>query len=208
MLKTISMTLTPDDYQGALRHGLVYRSQLLVDRPGPYQVRAAVRDLTTGRTGSGSQFLEVPEVGKGKLALSGVLLKGFVTDAGTESDSLAVASSSLSAETLLGPTIRILHPGAKAVYAYEIYDGLGDTAGLEMSATLIRNGKAVYESPATPVNAPQAENEVRVISVGGSLDLGSDMPSGTYSLQVNVLRQRNGKIDSRTSQWVDFEVRR
>jgi hypothetical protein len=94
------------------------------------------------------------------------------------------------------------------VYAYEIYDGLGDTAGLEMSATLLRNGKAVYHSPAAPVKAPQADNRVRVISIGGSLDLGNDVPSGPYSLQVDVLRQRNGRIDHRASQWVDFEVRR
>ena len=138
-----------------------------------------------------------------------MLLKGIAaatTDA--EQDSLTVASSSLSSDTLLGPTIRILHPGAKAVYAYEIYDGLGDTTGLEMSATLIRNGKAVYHSPAAAVKAPQADKKVRVISIGGSLDLGNDMPSGPYSLQVDVLRQRNGRIDHRASQWVDFEVRR
>jgi len=205
--KWISLDLTPDEYQDALRHGLVYRSRLVVDKPGPYQVRAAVLDLATGRAGSGSQFLEVPEVGKGKLALSGVLLKG-VAAAGVEPDALSVASSSLSSDTLLGPTIRILHPGAKAVYAYEIYDGLGDAAGLEMSTTLIRNGKAVYQSPAAPVNAPQAAEKVRVISIGGSLDLGNDMPSGPYSLQVNVLRQHNGSVDYRASQGVDFEVRK
>src|SRR4029078_9542250 len=121
---------------------------------------------------------------------------------------VSLDSSSVSSETLLVPMIRILHPGAKAVYAYEIYDGLGDAAGLEMSATLIRNGKAVYQSPAAPVNAPQAAAKVRVISIGGSLDLGNDMPSGPYSLQVNVLRQHNGSVDYRASQWVDFEVRK
>lgn len=206
--RSISMDLTADQYNDALKHGLVYRSRLFVNRPGAYQVRAAIRDLTTGRAGSGSQFLEIPEVGKGKLALSGVLLKGLSASATTEPDTLDVASASLSAETLLGPTIRILHPGAKAVYAYEIYDGLGDEAGLQMSATLIRNGKEVYRSPAAPVKAPPADKKVRVISIGGSLDLGKDMPPGPYSLQVDVSRQRNGRVDRRASQWVDFEVRK
>jgi hypothetical protein len=206
--RSISMDLSADQYNDALKHGLVYRSRLFVDRPGAYQIRAAIRDLTTGRAGSGSQFLEIPEVGKGKLALSGVLLKGLSASATIEPDTLDVASNSLSAETLLGPTIRILHPGAKAIYAYEIYDGLGDTANLQMSATLIRNGKEVYRSAAEPVKAPPADKKVRVISIGGSLDLGKDMPSGPYSLQVDVSRQRNGRVDRRASQWVDFEVRR
>jgi len=206
--RSISMDLTADQYNDALKHGLVYRSRLFVDRPGAYQVRAAVRDLTTGRAGSSSQFLEIPKVGKGKLALSGVLLKGISASTATETDTLDVASASLSAETLLGPTIRILHPGAKAIYAYEIYDGLGDDGDLQMSATLIRNGKEVYRGPAEPVKARPADKKIRVISIGGSLDLGKDMPSGPYSLQVDVSRQRNGRVDRRASQWVDFEVRR
>jgi hypothetical protein len=205
----LRLSLTPVEYQDALKHGVVFRSRLIVDRPGAYQIRAAVRDLDSGRIGSSSQFLEVPKVGKGKLALSGLLLKGMGTDAAdTSKDGTIAVSSGLIDNALLAPTIRILKPGTKAVYAYEIYNGLGDDAQLQMSATVLRNGKAVYHSPEAPVSATNAEKKGRVIAIGGALDLGSDMPSGPYSLQVDVLRQRNGKVDRRASQWVDFEVRR
>jgi hypothetical protein len=52
------------------------------------------------------------------------------------------------------------------------------------------------------------DKKISVISIGGALDLGKDMPSGPYSLQVDVTRNRNGKLDRRASQWVDFEIRR
>ncbi len=205
----MSWNLTDDQYKGALDHGIVYRSRLFVDRPGAYQIRAAIRDVTTGRAGSGSQFLVIPEVGKGKLALSGLMLKGFAdTSMALEVAPLEVATTSLSVETLLGPTIRILNPGSKAVYAYEIYDGLGDSENLQMSTTLLRHGKAVYQSPVQPVKVPVPDKKISVISIGGALDLGKDMPSGPYSLQVDVARNRNGKLDRRASQWVDFEIRR
>lgn len=208
--KTTSWNLTDEQYRGALDHGIVYRSRLFVDRPGAYQIRAAIRDVTTGRTGSSSQFLVIPEVGKGKLALSGLLLKGFAdTSMALDVAPLEVATTSLSVETLLGPTIRILNPGSKAVYAYEIYDGLGDAENLQMSTTLLRHGKAVYQSPVQPVKVPVPDKRFSVISIGGALDLGADMPSGPYSLQVDVQRRKsNGKIDRRASQWVDFEIRR
>jgi len=208
--KTTSWNLTDEQYKTSLDHGIVYRSRLFVDRPGAYQIRAAIRDVTTGRTGSSSQFLVIPQVGKGKLALSGLMLKGFAdTSMALDVAPLEVATSSLSVETLLGPTIRILNPGSKAVYAYEIYDGLGDSENLQMSTTLLRHGKAVYQSPVQPVKVPVPDKKISVISIGGALDLGNDMPAGPYSLQVDVQRKKsNGKIDRRASQWVDFEIRR
>jgi hypothetical protein len=60
-----------------------------------------------------------------------------------------------------------------------------------------------------PVKVPEPDKKISVISIGGALDLGKDMPSGPYSLQVDVQRKKgNGKIDRRASQWVDFEIRR
>ncbi len=66
--------LKPRRYEYALGAGLVYTSSIPVVRPGPYQVRVAVRDTATGRIGTASQFLEVPDLKKRRLALSGLVL--------------------------------------------------------------------------------------------------------------------------------------
>jgi VWFA-related protein len=207
--RALPMRLTEEQYRQARERGIVYSSRMKVKWPGAYQVRAAVLDTASGKAGSGSQFLEVPKVGSGKLAMSGVMLKGLAGQTHDSDDTLSIAGPALVRATLQEPTIRMLSPGTRAAYAYEIYDGLKDSTGLMVSTTLVRNGKTVYESPETPVPPAAAKKgPVRVIPIAGSLDLGKDMPAGPYSLQVIVARHRDGKIDRRAAQWVDFEVRR
>jgi VWFA-related protein len=208
--RALPMRLTKDQYREAREHGIVYSSRMQVKRPGGYQVRAAVVDTATAKVGSGSQFLEVPEVGSGELAVSGVMLKGLSGQSyDSADDTLSVAGPSLASDTLQEATLRMLSPGTRAAYAYEIYDGLKDSTGLTVSTTLVRNGQTVYVSPDTPVPPVAARKApVRVIPIAGTLDLGKDMPAGPYSLQVVVARHHDGKIDRRAAQWVDFEVRR
>ena len=119
-------------------------------------MRAAVEDLTSKTVGSASQFLEVPEVGRGRLALSGVLLKGVAESETpqTHVEPNPDAPTGLVDGVLLEPEVRVLSPGVNAVYAYEIYDGLkDDNPELQMAAAVIRDGKVVYQSPFTPVTA-------------------------------------------------------
>jgi hypothetical protein len=205
--RAMPVQLTADQYRLARERGILHNARMLVKSAGAYQIRVAVLDTASGKVGSGSQFLEVPRVGSGKLALSGVLLKGLSARDETADDSsqIAIAPAGLADETLLEPTVRILEAGTRAVYAYEIYDGLkADEPSLTVSTTLVRNGRAVYQSPATPA---RSDGKVRVIPIAGSLDLGNDVPSGPYLLEVTVARARKGKVDRHASQWVDFEVR-
>jgi hypothetical protein len=105
--------------------------------------------------------------------------------------------------------VRVLEPGTDAVYAYEIYDGLkpAEAAQLQMGTALIRDGKVVYESPFSPVTAPQRDGKkLRSIPVAGKLALGKDMPAGPYTLEVIVRGKDAQKLERR--QWLDFEVRR
>jgi VWFA-related protein len=208
--RTLTLRLTDEQLTNARARGIVYSTRMNVQKPGAYQVRTAVRDTTSGAVGSASQFLEVPPVGSGQLAASGVLMKELAPASapgeGGDEDGAAVGGEAI-AEVLGEPAIRIFTPGSKASYAYEIYDGLEDSTGLTVSTALVRNGKIVYESPETPVPPPAKKTPVRVVPIAGSLDLGKDMPSGPYSLQVIVARHHDGKIVRRAAQWVDFEVR-
>jgi len=45
-------------------------------KPGAYQLRAAVRDVTTKKLGAANEFIDVQDVKKGKLTLSGVIVRG------------------------------------------------------------------------------------------------------------------------------------
>jgi VWFA-related protein len=209
--RLVPVALSDDQFQAAKERGIVYSVRTMVKEPGGYQMRAAVRDVNTKLTGSASQFLEVPKVGSGRLALSGVLLKGLAEAEATVADGTVrdAAPEGLAEAVLLEPQVRVLEPGTDAVYAYEIYDGLKqkDAAQLQMATALLRDGKVVYQSEFSPVaTGPREGAKVRAIPVAGKLALGKDMPAGPYTLEVIVRGKDQKKLERR--QWLDFEIRR
>ena len=74
---TFSLQLSAQNYSERLKKGMVYHIHVPVNRPGPYVPRAAVRDAGTEASGSADQFVEVPDVESGRLALSGIVLQQF-----------------------------------------------------------------------------------------------------------------------------------
>jgi hypothetical protein len=63
-------------YERALQNGFTYTINLPVKKGGAYQLRAALRDAASERVGSASQFIEVPDINKNRLALSGIVVSG------------------------------------------------------------------------------------------------------------------------------------
>ena len=63
--QTVTTSLSAEDYKRALTAGLSYTAHAQLP-PGSYQLRAVVRESETGRLGSMSQYLEVPDLSKKK----------------------------------------------------------------------------------------------------------------------------------------------
>ncbi|HEX8117552.1 MAG TPA: hypothetical protein VF521_09780, partial [Pyrinomonadaceae bacterium] len=63
------LTVTPETAGG----DVVWHQRLRL-KPGLYQVRVAVRERATGRTGSAAQWVEIPDLSKGDFALSSIFL--------------------------------------------------------------------------------------------------------------------------------------
>jgi len=207
--REVPLALTDQNFHLINERGIVVTVRTPAKQPGPYQMRAAVEDLNSKAIGSASQFLEVPQVGRGRLALSGVLLKGDTESEGPQIhvEPNSGPSSGLVDGVLLEPEVRVLSRGDKAFYAYEIYDGLkDDNPDLQMATAVIRDGRIVYQGPFTPVTAQaKAGGKIRAIPIAGTLSLGHDMPAGAYTLEV-VVRGRNSRKLER-KQWLDFEIR-
>jgi VWFA-related protein len=199
--RTITLRLTDAQLEDAQTQGVVYHARMVVKQPGAYQVRAALRDMASGAMGSASQFLEIPKVGKDRLAASGVLLRAQQADASSD-------APDSEGDVLGAPPVRIFKPGSKVVYAYQVYDGLGQSDALQVSTALLRDGKPLYRSPETPVTvrreAPAGKDAARMVPIAGLLTLGDDVPAGPYTLQVIV----NAGKKRAAYQYADFEVRR
>src|SRR6185369_16009446 len=71
--ETINTNLSAAEYARAQANGIGYMGHLTL-APGSYQVRAIVRDTETGRLGTMSKYLEVPDISKKHLSVSSLFL--------------------------------------------------------------------------------------------------------------------------------------
>ena len=170
--------------------GLRYGLRIPVKRPGGYQVRVAVRDDRSKAVGSAAQFVDVPAVGKGRIAVSGVSL--FDTSAPAAPMKTAFAA------------------GSTMEYRCTIYDGRSDRAGgLTLRADVLRDGKLVQAgSPTSLEGAAGDAVPVGSVDVKGTVALGT-LPPGAYTLQIGVTPDAGARARKArpATQWVDFEVR-
>lgn len=75
----ININVRPENLERLIRQGFNYRT-LTALKPGFYQARLAVREEKSGRLGSASGWVEIPDIKNKQLMLSGILL----SDAGNE----------------------------------------------------------------------------------------------------------------------------
>jgi VWFA-related protein len=209
--KTWTMRLKGDTYQRVLKAGMVYRMNVPVKRPGAYQVRIALRDTANGLVGSATQFVEVPDVSKGHLALSGLVLQGEKQTAAPAAAAAAEGAEGQVDEPDPNATaaVRIFKPGTPIVYGYQILNAQADGAKkpeLEVQTRLFRDGQEVYKGAPKAMESGPAEDPKRLVG-GGRMQLGEKITPGDYVLQVIVTdKLAKGKY-AMAAQSMDFEVR-
>jgi VWFA-related protein len=188
------------EYQRMLQDGLVYILNFPLKKGGPYQMRVVVRDATSERNGAAMQFVEVPDLTKNRLALSGIVLSNA-----------AEAEKATSAEQDIqsGPAVRRLRQGMMLDYQYIIYNaqGSGTDANplVQTQMRLLREGKPVFTGKVVSLDVSKQPNPKR-ISAGGRLRIGPELIPGDYVLQVVVTNNTDPKKSRTTTQWIDFEI--
>jgi VWFA-related protein len=218
------------DYERLLREGFVYFIDLPLKRPGGYQLRAALRDSATGHVGSAGQFVEVPDLKDGRLALSGLIVNGADAgqasgrapdkdaDAREGSKGAASVSSSgdgragqyeqgVAAET--GPAVRRFRRGALLDYGFYVYGARLNSSTQRPSLTtelrLFRDGRTVFAGKPLPFDAA-GQTDLKRLVAGGSFRLGTDLQPGDYVLQL-IVTDLLAEAPRRTStSWIDFAI--
>ena len=182
-------SLQPDQLDTFRTQGVNYHFDVPIHEPGGYQLRVAVRDPVSQKVGSASQFIEIPDLRKGRLALSGIVLNP---------EALGDA----------GPAVRRFRPGDRVKFELEVYNARrakGRQAhDIEATLRIFRGGRLVStQTGGTAVDVPWDSHRV-VIS--GVIGLGPAIGPGHYILQATVTDKLAPKKNSKASQWVDFEV--
>jgi hypothetical protein len=192
-----SVRVLPDAYERTVRDGIVYGFDLPVKLRGGVQFRVAVRDIGSGRVGSAGQFVDIPNLQNGRLAISGIVVR-------QENTAAPAAGSRIVDQAGTGPAVRRFHQGTNAVFAYMIFNG-NKSAQLTAQTRVFREGKMIFSSDPVPVSV-QGQTDPQHLANGGRLQLASDMLPGDYVLQIIVTDSADKQKPRVASQWIDFEV--
>lgn len=177
----------------AKREGFRYVEQVTL-KPGVYQVRAGVLQVATERIGTATTWVEVPDLHKGKLALSAIILNR-IADAGTPVNS-NTDSSTNSMSPAVTQGIRVYKRGEVLSYDMMVYPAFNKNAqtrdDLQMQTQFIQSDQQVFQSQWRAVTSRAVENGKKGLHVSEQFKLNSVKP-GIYELRVTVKDSKSKK---------------
>ena len=210
-----NLSVRSDGFQRLLDQGFIYALNVPIKKPGGYQLRIAVRDPSAQRVGSASQFVDVPDIDKNRLTLSGLVVSGYDPATSMKSAAPGGGQSTGSAEAVEAidpastPAVRLLKRGTFLDYGFLIYNAQLDqrTAKpqLETQLLLLKDGKPVFTGKVIPLTVGE-EPDWKHIPASGRLRLGDDLAPGEYMVQIVVIDRLAKEKDRLATQWMDFEL--
>jgi hypothetical protein len=226
VVETISVR--PDAFERFMREGMVYGLNVAISKPGAYQLRIAVRDAATGRIGSASQYIEVPNVSKDRLTLSSLVITGNKSKASAREMISSVmgapASSSPTPQTkrivaggegmigtedpLASPASRRFRHGMYLDYACIILNAQRDKSKppqLTTQVRLFRESELVFTGEVLPLDISGETNLARLV-VARRLQLGTILEPGDYVLQLIVTDTASSGSGRTATRWIDFKI--
>ncbi|MEP7214562.1 MAG: VWA domain-containing protein, partial [Acidobacteriota bacterium] len=203
--KTYTFTVRKEAFERLLKNGFVYDFTIPVKKPGAYQLRVAIRDRGSDKVGSANQFVEVPNLKKERLVLSGVVLENLSISDWTLRDrgKPTVALSDPMTDT----SLRQFKRGTVLNYGYAILNskpGSAEGGSLTSLVRLYRDGKMIYEGK--PQTIPAAAKTGTAVNASGALVLGLEMLPGDYVMQIVVTDKLAKEKYSSAGQFVQFEI--
>ncbi|HZH30936.1 MAG TPA: VWA domain-containing protein [Pyrinomonadaceae bacterium] len=206
-----TIRVRPESYEQFLSQGMIYDLHVPIKKPGAYQLRIAVRDKATERVGAASQYVEVPNLKRKRLALSGLVVAAAPIESALQTTNAAVSNkaAATNGDEQANPATRRFRTGMMLDYGLIVYNARPERATgrtqLTIQARLYREGREVFAGQAQPLN-PGTQTTLARIETAGRLQLGSELPPGEYALQIIVTDALADKQHRTAAQWIDFEL--
>jgi hypothetical protein len=203
---TATLNVREDTYKKFLDQGFAYSFVFPVKKPGAYQMRVALVERSTNRMGSANQFVEIPNLKKEGLTLSGVILENMTITQWEEFSTSQVLDNMVGQTDPIEDTSkRRFRRGTVLRFGVEVYNSKlrPDQMKVNLQARLYREGQLVYQSKETPINESTEVYEQQAVFTDAVV-LGKLLQPGDYIVQV-VAIESVGKKKIAT-QWVQFEV--
>ncbi|HEV7646186.1 MAG TPA: VWA domain-containing protein [Pyrinomonadaceae bacterium] len=179
-------------YESTLKNGFVYVLVMPVKDAGLYQYRVALRDTASGKIGSGSQIVEIPNLAKQRLTVSSLAVESVTLGVwqnisqgkvGNKPGQIQVPSS-----LFYDTAIKEFRPGSVLRYGFEVYNA--KTAGaslpqLVIQAKILQNDRVITQGNLNKFDA-SGQSDRKHLKVSGAIMLKDDLAAGDYVLQVSV----------------------
>jgi len=218
---TYTIQYTDEQVKRVQREGLVYFVTVPIKKPGAYQLRISLRDSSSERVGSASQFVEVPDIKKNRLVLSGLTVTGSYErppegngapanlSRGNQAAPANADDRADQGDAAAGPAVRHFRVGMTVDYAFFIYNARLDKAtnqpNLTWQVRLFRGGKEIFAGHPNPLDLT-GQSDLKRLLTHGRIRLGSDLVPGEYAVQVVVTDTLADEKHRTASQWIDFEM--
>ena len=188
------LTVNFDPASPAQSQPVVWNQQLRVP-PGLYQVRVAVRERSSGRTGSARQWIEVPDVSGGRLQISSLFL-------GERKSGVAGEKTAAIPQPVMVDVDQ--HFARTSVLRYQTYvynAGRGTLpADVEIQTQVLRDHRAVVTMPPTKLPTDTTKDLAR-FPYWAEVSL-NQLPPGRYALQVTAIDRATKNSASQTASFV------
>ena len=168
--------------------------------PGLYQARVAARDEKTGRVGSATEWIEIPDIASHKLSLSSLIVSEVTKEAsGQATGPAAVAKARLSVDRHFNRASRLRF----FAFIYNASRGASgsDAPDVAIQVQVLRDDQPVLTTPLRKIEYDNATDLAR-LPYAAEIPLETMLP-GRYVLQVSVI-DRIAK--SSVSQHINFEI--
>ena len=210
---TGTMNFGPEQYQKLLEEGFSYSFIFPVKKPGAFQMRVAIFDRGNKEVGSANQFVEVPNLKKTGVALSGIVLENITEHAwhqmaGGGSQVLANASrATAKADPLQDTSLRQFKRGTVLRYGVEVYNAklTAGQAQIRLQTRVFHDRQKVFEGEERQLDV-SSQPGVKEPVFTDAVSLGRNLLPGDYVLQVIVTDGLAKEKKRLATQYVQFEV--
>jgi VWFA-related protein len=187
--------LSADELATAMVSGFHYVTRLGL-KPGLYQIRSGACETETERMGTATSWVEVPDLSRSGLALSGIVLTEGEAGPGTKKGAEAAKPTSWRA-------VKSYRSGTLLAYYLRVYNLPADSESQTFIQSEISRGEhTVYKGDWQPLASRVSGKDTKGLDIGGQLSVA--LEPGFYELNISVKSLRLNKTVQRK---VAFEIR-
>lgn len=205
IVRTFDIDVKAEDVQRVSEKGFVCYFNFPMKKPGPYQLRVAIRDARADTIGSASQFVEVPDLKRKSLTMSGIELENFSAEQWRRISQNAGEKGGPreQGDPMSDTSLRQFRRGSVLHYSFDVYNVGPERSSVTTRLRVYRDGELLLDGQPLPpaISGEGAKDRIRA---SGAMNLPPEMMPGDYVLQV-IVADRSGKTRT-TAQFVQFEL--